>query len=144
MDSSCSFHFTPNRLQFQQFAKLEREFVLLSDKKSCKITSIEIIKFHLHDGIERILEEVMYVLSLKQNLISLYHREKKGYVFKWERGMLKVFRGFMVVMKGVRKNKLYALEGVVICGLAFIAEKIIYSKKKLWHKQVGHVSKKMA
>ena len=54
-------------------------------------------------------EEFRYIPSLKRNLISLGELEKKGYVFKGQKGVVKVLRGSMVVMKGVRKNDLYAL-----------------------------------
>jgi len=64
---------------------------------------------HLHDGTRRVLEEVKFVSSLKHNLISLSELEKKGSVFNGEKGVLKVLRGTMVVMKGVRKNDMYAL-----------------------------------
>jgi len=52
-----------------------------------------------------------------------------------------MLRGTMVVMKGVRKNGLYALEGIVISG-SISTEKTVYSKIKLWHERLGHVSKK--
>jgi len=51
-----------------------------------------------------VLEEVGFVPSLKCYLISLSEIENKGYVFKGERGMLKLLRGFMVVTKGMRKK----------------------------------------
>jgi len=44
------------------------------------------IKFCLHDETERMLEEIRHVPSLKQNLTSLGELEKRGYVFKGERG----------------------------------------------------------
>ena len=79
MKFSYLFHMIPNHLWFQQF-------VLLSDNMSYKIIGIGTIKFHLHDITERMLKEVRYVPSLKRNLISLSELEKKGYVFKGERG----------------------------------------------------------
>jgi len=39
-------------------------------------------------------------------------------VFKGKRRGLKVLRGSMIVMKRVRKNELYVLEGVVVFGAA--------------------------
>ncbi|KAK8464488.1 hypothetical protein PHAVU_010G009750 [Phaseolus vulgaris] len=106
MDAGYSFHMTPNRLWFQQFAKLEGGYILLSDSSGYKITSIGTIKFCLHDGTEKMLEEVRYVPSLKRNLISLGELEKKGYVLK-VKGGVEGDEEVMVVMKGVRKNALY-------------------------------------
>lgn len=55
MDSTCSFHMTPGRLWFQEFTELERDLILFSDNKSYKIIGVKTIKFHLHDGTERVL-----------------------------------------------------------------------------------------
>jgi len=74
------------------------------------------------------LEEVRYVHGLKRNLISLGELEKKGYIFKGEKGMMKVLRECIMVMKCVRKNGLYALKGVVIFGSASTTETIDYTK----------------
>jgi len=52
------------------------------------------------------LEEVMYIPNLNRNIISLGKLEKKGYIFRGEEGVVKVLRE---VMKGARKNYLYAL-----------------------------------
>lgn len=45
-------------------------------------------------------------------------------------------------MKGVGKNDLYVLKGVVVSELVSIAERIVYSSTKLWDKRLGHVSEK--
>jgi len=39
-----------------------------------------------------VLEEVMFVPSLKRNMISFGELENNGYMFKGEQGMLKVMR----------------------------------------------------
>jgi len=52
-----------NCLWFQKFIELEGCLVLLSDNKYCKINGVGTIKFLLHDGIERVLEEVRFVLA---------------------------------------------------------------------------------
>jgi len=88
------------------------------------------------------LEEVRFVHNLKRNLISLGELKKKGYVFKGERGVLKVLRGSMVLMKGVKKNDLYALEDIASSNSTFTIQHIILSKSEIRHKRLGHVSKK--
>lgn len=100
------------------------------------------IKFRLHDGTERVLEEVRFVRSLKCNLISLNEFKKKGYMFKGEQGILKVMRGSMVVTKDVRKDNLYVLESVVVFGSLSTAKNNILSKTKILYIRLGHVNKK--
>jgi len=86
------------------------------------------------------IKEVRYIPSLKRNLVSFGELEKKGYVFKGEKGLVKVLRGSMVVIKGVRKNDMYALDGVVIVGSTSTIESTVYYKTELWHKRLSHVS----
>jgi len=61
-----------------------------------------------------VFEEVRLLPSLKCNLISLSELKKKEYMFKSEWRILMVMKGSMVVMKGMRKNDFYALQGVVL------------------------------
>lgn len=42
-----------------------------------------------------------------------------------------MLRRSMVVMKGMRKNGLYALKGVVVCDLAYIVEWVVLSETKI-------------
>jgi len=51
--------------------------VFLGDDMSYKIIGVIIIKFHLHVGIERLLEEVSFVPFLKHNSISFDELEIK-------------------------------------------------------------------
>ena len=83
MDSRCSFDMIFKLLWFQEFIELEGGSVLLVDDKSCKPSGVGTIKICLHDGIERVLEEVRFIPSLKRNLISLGEL-KKNDLFKGE------------------------------------------------------------
>jgi len=64
-NSRCFFHIIPKCLWFYEFIKPEGCSILLGDNKSYKIIGVGTIKFHLHDVIEILLEEVRYVPSLK-------------------------------------------------------------------------------
>ena len=74
-----------------------------------KVFGIDSIKFRLHDGMERMLTNVRYVLDLKRNLISLGMIDSMGCTIKIDNRTLKILKGAMIVMKGLRKNGLYAL-----------------------------------
>ena len=103
LDSSCSFHMTPNRMYFEEFQKLEGGSMLLGSNQSCKITGIGAVRFKFHDGTERLLKDVRHVPDLKRNLISFGELDKGGYVFRGENGILKITSGSMVVMRGIKK-----------------------------------------
>jgi len=53
---------------------------------------------------------------------------------------VKILSRSMVVMKDVRKNGMYVLNGAVIFGSTSITESTIYSKIELCHIRLGHIS----
>jgi len=61
------------------------------------------------------LKEVRYVPKLKKNIISVGVLKAFGLEIS-DRDVLKMLRGSMVVMKGVRHNYLYYLKGSTITG----------------------------
>ena len=82
MDSSCSFHMIPNKPWFEKFTKLQGGSVLLGNNKPCKIQGIGSIRLKLHDWIEKIIQDVRFVLDLKRNLISLGELDRKKLSFQ--------------------------------------------------------------
>ena len=89
--------------------------VLLGNNKACRVVDIGPIRIKMHDGLERVLQEVRYVLELKRNLI-LGMLDQIGCSFKAENGCLKVLKGSMVIMKGVRISSIYVLIGKAVIG----------------------------
>ena len=62
------------------------------------------------------LKEVMYVPQVKKNLISVGALEALGDRVSVRDGVLKMTRGSMVVLKGVRRNNLYYLMSSMVTG----------------------------
>ncbi|KAL5561501.1 hypothetical protein UlMin_031248 [Ulmus minor] len=56
--------------------------------------------------------------------------------------MIKISRGSLVIMKGLKQNGLYVLQGSTITGEAAAAIPNIQDKTDLWHKRLGHISEK--
>ena len=82
MDSGCSFHMTPNKSWFEKFIELQGGSMLLGNNKPCKIQGIGSIRLKLHDWIEKIIQDVRFVLDLKRNLISLGELDRKKLSFQ--------------------------------------------------------------
>jgi len=57
---------------------------------------------------------------MKHNFISLDEVENKGCVFKGERRILKVVKGSIILINGVRKNERYALEDVIVFDIRLV------------------------
>ena len=68
----------------------------------------------MEDGIVRELKKVRYVPQLKRNLISVGALEALGLVISIRDSVLKMIKGSMVVMKGVRWDNLYYLKGSTV------------------------------
>lgn len=77
----------------------------------------------MHDGFYKVLQQVRYVPYLKRNLISLYNLESNGHSFKSENGTMRVLKRSVVIMKALRKNSLYILQGNTVLRGSVTAEK---------------------
>ena len=62
------------------------------------------------------LKEVRYISQLKRNLISVGTLKALGHRVFVRDGILKMTKGSMVVLKGVRRNNLYYLKGNTVTG----------------------------
>ena len=70
----------------------------------------------MFDEMVQKLKEVRYVPQLKKNLISVDASETLGLEVSIRDDVLKMTKGSMVVLKGVRRNNLYYLKGNIITG----------------------------
>ena len=65
-----------------------------------------------------------------------------GYSYKAEGGVLRVTRGSLVVMKGIKENGLYILQGHTVLGVVATAFGSDIQKAQLWHQRLAHVSER--
>jgi len=86
----------------------------MGDDHLCNEEGIGTVCIKMFDGIVRELKEVRYVPQLKRNLISVGALKTLGLVVSIRDGVLKMIKGSMVVMKGVRRNNLYHLKGSTV------------------------------
>ena len=86
------------------------------DDHPCNIEGMGTVRIKMDDGIVRELKEVRYVPQLKKNLISVGALEALGLVISVRDGVLKMIKGLMVMMKGVRWDNLYYLKGSTVTG----------------------------
>ena len=66
------------------------------------------------NGMVRELKEVRYVPQFKKNLISVGALKTLSHEITIRDGVLKMTKGSMVVLKGVRRNNLYYLKGSTV------------------------------
>ncbi|KAG8501296.1 hypothetical protein CXB51_003445 [Gossypium anomalum] len=143
LDSGCTFHISPNRDWFTTYETVSEGVVLMGKNASCKIAGVGTIKVKMFDGVVRTLSDIRHVPELKRNLILLSTLDSKGYRYTTERGVLKISKGSLIVMKGQRKTaKLYVLQGSTITDDAAVTSSSLLDDDitKLWHMRLGHMS----
>ena len=131
----------PKMEMFSNFKKVSSGTVLLGDNKACKVLGIGSVIITMFDGISRTLQNVRYVPDLRRNLLSIGMLDNIGCTIKVEGGTLLIYKGSIIVMKGILKNGLYSLIGKTVIGKAAPALTVKeMSNTRLWHLKLGHVS----
>jgi len=75
-----------------------------------------VIFIKMFDGMVKELKDVRYVTQLNINLISVSVLKILGLELSIKDGVLKMTRGSMVVLKGVRRNNVFFLKGSTVIG----------------------------
>ena len=115
----------------------------MGDDHPCNIKGMGTVRIKMEDGIVRELKEVRYVPQLKRNLISVGALEALGLVISVRDGILKMIKGSMVVMKGVRRDNLYYLKGSTVTGQVETSSSSDNGCTKVWQVKVGHEDEKV-
>ncbi|GAA0178173.1 hypothetical protein LIER_29802 [Lithospermum erythrorhizon] len=89
-------------------------------------------------------EDVRHVILMTKNLISFSLLDRKRFSFRGEGGVINVCKGFEVVLKGVKRGKLYFLQGATHMNSAVIASYVVDDDDmtQLWNMRLGHMSEK--
>jgi len=116
LDSRATYHFCHKRKWFSSFEKPNESVVIMGNDHACQMVGIGTIRIKMPDGIVRELIDVRYVPQLKKNLISVGAMKSKRLKVTMENETLRITKGSMVVMKGVRDGNLYYLKGSTVNG----------------------------
>ena len=142
LDSGCTFHMTPNKAWFEELKQGDGGVVLLGNNRPCKVQGVGFVRVKLHNDVEKVLTNVRYIPELKRNLIFLGMLDELGYLIKVEAGTIKVLKGSLLVMKGIRKNGIYSLLGSTIIHSISATTGSSLNNTMLWHKRLGHVTQR--
>jgi len=88
----------------------------MGDDHPYKVEEIGTVRIKMFDGMVRKLKEVTYVSQVKKNIISVGALEALGHGVSVRDGVLKMTRGSMVMLKGIRLNNLCYLMGSTVIG----------------------------
>nr|XP_043613173.1 uncharacterized protein LOC122585134 [Erigeron canadensis] len=87
----------------------------LGDGSTCNVKGIGTVKIKMFNGAIYTLVGVAYVPKMCKNLVSLSLLDSQGYGYSARGGVLKITRGYKVLMKGEKYDGLYRLVGSTIC-----------------------------
>ncbi|KAK3023757.1 hypothetical protein RJ639_044466 [Escallonia herrerae] len=79
---------------------------------------------------------------VEENLISLGTLDSNGCSYRAAGGVTRIMKGALVVMKGLKQNSLYLLQGSTVTGVAALSSDVHSDTTKQWHMRVGHMSKR--
>ena len=142
LDSGASHHMCPHRNWFTSYENVNSSSVFMGNNMSCQTVGMGDIRIKMYDNTVRTLTSVRHVPDLKKKLISLGVLDSDGYKFTGQDGILKVFKGALVVMKAEKVGNLYRLRGSTQIGEAAVASKKEEAGTRLWHQRLGHMSEK--
>ena len=100
------------------------------------------IRIKMFDGVVRNLTDVRYVPQMKKNIISLGTVESKGLKVKLDNEILKVTKGSLAVIKGIRDRNLYYLKDSTATGSLTASIVSDIDATQLEHMRLGHIGEK--
>lgn len=148
IDSGCSDHLVNDEDLFDELRPLEKpiEIAVAKDGESIVARHSGTVRLSsVVDGeaVPCIINNVLFVPSLRFNLFSVLNVEMKGMKVVFGDGKVKIYNGSQVVATGVRRGKLYELnlyansdyasESMLTCGR-------ITKDLELWHRRFGHLN----
>ncbi|GJT74851.1 retrovirus-related pol polyprotein from transposon TNT 1-94 [Tanacetum coccineum] len=101
VDSGCTFHVIPHRSWFTTYESFNGGNVYMGNHSICPVIENGNIQVKIHNGIVRTIPGVQHVPDLKRNLISLSTLEANGCKYSGEGGVMKIFKGALVLMKAI-------------------------------------------
>uniref|UniRef100_A0A803Q788 GAG-pre-integrase domain-containing protein n=1 Tax=Cannabis sativa TaxID=3483 RepID=A0A803Q788_CANSA len=144
LDSSYSFHMTPNKDLFTSYEENTVGAVLLGNNNVCKILRIGTVDMKMHDGVTQIVQNVRYVPDLERNLLLIGMFCNHGYTVRIDNNTLNISKGSLVVVRGRLKNGMYYMIVTVVIGTTSLAiNNAEYGSMNLWHLRLGHVSERV-
>jgi hypothetical protein len=142
LDSGASSHKCLHRNWFSTYQSIDDGVVFMGNDFFCKIVGVGSVRIKMHDGSLRTLTDIRDVPELRKNLICLGVIDSAGYRCTTQGGVLKAFKGILVVMKAKMVENLYQLEGRTEKNQVVVASEGASVSVRLWHQHLGHMSEK--
>ncbi|KAE8698977.1 Agamous-like MADS-box protein AGL9-like protein [Hibiscus syriacus] len=108
-----------------------------------EIVGVGTIKLKMYDGTIKVVRDVRHVKGLKKNLLSYGLLDNNASKIETRKGIMKVFRGALVVLKGEKiAANLYMLKGETLLEAEASVASCSLDSAMLWHQKLGHIMMK--
>ena len=141
LDTGSTYHICPRRELFANFEELDGSLMSMGDDHTCRLVGKGTVRIRIYDGTLRELKEVRYIPSMAKNIISVGALEANGLRGTLGEGVFKMSSDSLVVLKGIRRNKVYYLMGSTVNGLASSGQ-LDGGSTRSWHRGLGQVGLK--
>eukprot|EP00253_Pinus_taeda_P004912 PITA_04912 len=135
LDSGASNHMCIHREWFKTYKSINDGVVYMGNDVTCNIVGIGSIQLQMVDGTTKILTDVRHVPELRKNLISLGALDTYGYKIVIQGGVMKIYKGILLVMKAKKVGNLFQLEGRIGSDHVSTVSKHDSSSIRLWHQR---------
>ncbi|VFQ98128.1 unnamed protein product [Cuscuta campestris] len=134
IDSGASCHLTPHREFFSSYTGGDFGYVKMGKgDKSSKIVGMGTVCLKTNTGCRLTLRDVRHVPEFRFNLISAGGLDGDGYVSRLGEGKWKLTKGFLIVARGKKENRLYVMQAKMCRGDQNTAPSTDLSHKRLDH-----------
>ncbi|KAE8718737.1 hypothetical protein F3Y22_tig00109992pilonHSYRG00051 [Hibiscus syriacus] len=140
-DSGATYHMTSRREWFHHYEPVSGGSVYSCNDHALEIVGVGTIKLKMYDGTIKVVRDVRHVKGLKKNLLSDGLLDNNASKIETRKGIMKVFRGALVVLKGEKiAANLYMLKGETLVEAEASDASCSSDSAMLWHQKLGHMS----
>ena len=105
-----------------------------------EVVGIGNVNYDHGHGCKLVLNDVRHVPDIRLNIISAGKLDDEGYTNSFGEGKWKPMKGSLIIARCLKQNSLYLMHVMVFGGEVNVTDKD--APIELWHKRLGHMSKK--
>ncbi|XP_050888669.1 uncharacterized protein LOC127093811 [Lathyrus oleraceus] len=140
LDSGCSTHMTGRKDWFVQINQAAESKVKFTDDTTLSAEGVGDVLIGKRNGGHSRIKDVLYILGIKCNLLSIGQLLERGYKIRLEDKILRVLdsNGVLILKAPMTANRTFKVELKVMehCYLATAASR----DEWLWHYRLGHLN----
>lgn len=140
LDTGCSNHMSGNRASFVNLDDTVKSSIRFGDNRMVKDEGIGSVRIRKNDGKLCTITDVLYVPSMKSNLISLGQLLEKEYSVKMENKELTLFnvKEKQVLKAPLNKHRTFKIGMSIVKSDCLNA--VTESENWIWHERFGHLN----